>query len=206
MINTLDDVVEYTQRRGKALPELRDEIVVTQPGCSDADMVQLTEVLPGLPDNYLSVIRRLKVNGVSIGSLGLGPFSSPAGGLVESLIEANEPGICPFSEYCQRDGVYWVASWEADPIGVAHAGSRFGVGQLVIYNIGNVDQPPRPLAEDFEQFLLLAATLQETSDTHRDDDTADAALAEFRACAQQFTKSDAILSMWDVIAGVVLGR
>jgi hypothetical protein len=135
VITSLDDLVAFTRSLGDALPELRDRIVLHRPGCSSEAIIVLAETLPGIPESYLSIVRSLRLDGIAIGYFQLSPSAFCGRDLTEKLISCNDPDQNPLVEIHWKNGVYQVASWEADPIAVAHTNSSFKVGQVVKYNI-----------------------------------------------------------------------
>jgi len=197
----------YTRRLGETIPSLRKEIVIVSPGCDDETVAQLRKAFPGMPDSYLTVLRKAKLDGIAIGYFQLLPFLSGAKGAVETLCFLNDPKRNRIAGEYRGAGVYQVAAWEADPICIAHAPSRFRVGQVVKYNSGNPLAPPEVIADDFEQFLALAATLDSVRAKYKGQRKPVEALQEFlhtvKECFPQF--GDQEVRVWESMGKVVLG-
>lgn len=206
MIASLDELVAYTQTLGEALPELREAIVLRRPGCSQAAASLLAQRLPGIPHSYLTVARVINIDGVSIGYFQLSPSAYGGRDIAEKVIACNESAMNPLMKRHQKFGVYQVASWEADPICVAHAHGLFEMGQVVKYNIGNPTSEPIVLAEDFEQLLLLAGNLDSIRNKHSEIDDPTQALNEFKMCFTNIlpTATSGMAYIWEAIAKVVL--
>jgi hypothetical protein len=203
MLTTFNDLIAYSHRLANALPDFRDSIVIDRPGCSQSEIATLMKALPGLPDSYTSVAKAVKLDGVAIGYFQLSP-SSRGNGLADKLVACNDPSITPMANHYRTHGVYQVASWEADPIAVAHVSTTFNVGQVVKYNAGNPAARPTVLADDFEQFLLMAGTLDEIRGKHGDDPAQ--AMSKFNAYVAPIVsdRRDDMASTWKTIAEVVL--
>lgn len=205
MIASLDELIAFSRRLGEALPELRESIVIGRPGCSPEAVNALAKKLPGLPESYLSVIKTVRLDGIAIGYFQLSPSAFEGRDLTEKVVSANDPAHNPLAERHRKYGVYQVASWEADPIGVVHANGMFKVGQVVKYNIGNPGEKPVVLANGFDQFLLLAGSLDAIRDKHADTDDPVQAMKEFSDAAKRLLPSDSdMASAWESIARVVL--
>jgi hypothetical protein len=156
MIASLDDLVAYTQAIARTRSFRKG---IRQPGCPPERVRALAELLPGIPATYLSLIGPLHLDGVTIGYFRLFPEAYAGSDLVARVVSCNAAGENPLRETYCRDRVYQVASWEADPICVVHTAGPFAIGQTVLYNIGDLEQPPHVLANTFAQFLLLLGNL-----------------------------------------------
>jgi hypothetical protein len=211
MIQDINELVAYTEMLGDESPIIRDQVVIRRPGSPPDVIAAIAGALPGLPPGYFDVARRIDLVGAEIGYFRLSPGSGF--GLLDQLVSSNTQSETPMARYFQRDGVYQVAAWEADPIGIAFRPSRFAVGELVKYNIGNPPQAPVLLAGGYEQLLLLAVNLdavrQKFSDPDEDRpldaDEAKMALSEFDSCLKALS-ADRYLQIqpaWQVIAEVV---
>ena len=204
MIRTLDDLIAYTQQLADNLPELRDSIVIKRPGCSPDAIVRLKAALAGIPQSYLDVVSAIDLNGIAIGYFQLSPGSGKD--FVDKLVRCNTATANPAADRFHSDGVYQVASWEADPIGVAYHAGPFGVGQVVKYNVANPKQKPNLLADNFEHFLLLAVNLDAIRDKYADSDDPSQAIAEFQRCRDEILSGadSQIASSWGLLSEVVL--
>lgn len=206
VIRNLEELVAFSERVGDALPELRKSIVIGRPGCSLEAVNTLLKKLPGMPDSYLSAIKAIRLEGIAVGYFRLSPSAFAGRDLTEKVISCNNPSQNPLVERHRMYGVYQVASWEADPIGVVHADRMFKVGQVVKYNIGNPEELPVVLANAFDQFLLLAGNLDAIRDKHSETDGPTQAMKEFREVLRNLFASEIcnMHSTWESIAKVVL--
>jgi len=207
MIRNLTELVAYTQKLASACPSLFECIALEEPGCSAQELMILANALPGLPASYLSILGRLKLDGISIGYFQLAPCARIGTPFVQKLIDGNRPEIMGMAKQFDRHGVYYVASWEADPIAVAYNDISFVVGQIVKYNVGNLMANPSVLADGFEQFLLLAGTLDQYREQVIETGDSDRALREFHSELVPLVaqRTDDMESSWRLIAEVVLG-
>jgi len=204
MIDSLDDLVRYSEEVAKASPLISKKVQIVRPGCQPEVVAALRQLLPGLPESYLSVAESIAIDGIVIGYFNLTP-GLPRARITEKLRVSNDPVMAPMAERFRQHGVYQVASWEADPICVTHTAGMFEIGQLVMYNVGMPAEPPVVLADSFEQLLLIAGNLQEIGDKY---DEPARALGEFRAYLAPLVagRKDDMESTWTQIAGVVLGK
>jgi len=201
MITTLDALIAFTQRRA----ELPYRVALAQPGCAAEAMTQLAKRLPRMPNSYLSVIRAIALDHVAIGYFWLSPEAFPGHDLAERLIACNDPARNPLVDIFCRHGVYQVASWEADPIGVVYSEGLFKAGQTVLYNSGNFEETPEVIGKTFDQFLLLVGNLYAVRDTYGKTGSSQAFTA-FEACLNQLVspEHDNIRRAWNRIAEEVL--
>jgi len=205
MIGNLDELVAYAERTANALPELSEEIRILRPGCPPDLIATLRETLPGLPESYLSVLEAIAIDGIAIGYFQLTPSSSQATNLADKLRGFNDPTLTPMAEHYRRHGVYQVASWEADPICVAHSDGTVKIGQVVKYNAADPTTAPVVLADGFEQFLIIAANLDDIRSKYGGEPAR--ALDAFKTYLSPMVagRQDDMESTWTDIATVVLG-
>lgn len=202
MIQNLDDLVEFTERRGIQRPLLRDGIVIERPGCSQATIDKIRDFLPGMPTSYLDVVKAIRVEGIAIGYFELAPTSHKAADLAEKLLDWN--ANAGLHSRFEEDGVYEVASWEADPICAVYRNGDNDIGELVMYNVGNPIEPANVLANDYLQFLLLAGNLDAVRAQYADVDESAEAISEFEKCLAKLAPAK-YTATWKMIAEVVLG-
>lgn len=204
MIGNLDELVAYTQSLSSEIPELSESILIKRPGCSKELIETLRNELPGIPQSYLGVVSKLDIDGIAIGYFRLSPGTDSD--LVGKIINCNREAVTPMARRFRDDGIYQVAALEADPIGVAFRPGDFAVGQVVKYNIGDPQKSATVLAEDFEQFLILAGNLDAVRQKFAEADDPRDGMGEFDACIGMFfSDSDSgARSAWRAIAEVVL--
>ncbi len=205
MINTLIELTERSEIVGDSTPAIRDQVVIRRPGCSRDEIREIARSLPRVPDSYLSVAAEIHLNNATIGYFCLSPGGPPEQGLLEKLIDSNDPTRFDFAERCVADGVYHVASWEADPIAVAHSDTIFSRGQTVMYHVADPSSPASVLADCFEQFLLIAGNLDEIRALHSHHEPAEQAREEFIAYLVANRLGEETQRTWRGIANVVLG-
>lgn len=164
MIRDLDGLIEYSERMAGLHPVIADRLLITKPGISSKERRGLREVLPRIPEEYVSVVSEIDINGIALGFFELAPPLVPSRGLVEKLKVANDPHRMPFVRHCLDDGTYHIASREADPVCIAFSNTIFSVGQMVMYSIEAPDRRARILGNGFKQFLFTAATADEIAE------------------------------------------
>jgi hypothetical protein len=205
VITSIDELAAFTRTLADKLPELRDSIVLQQPGYPQDALDFLSSELPGIPQSYLSVVKSFRLDGIAIGYFQLSPQSFDGNNLIEKLIACNKSGANPFAERHQQHGVYQVASWEADPICVVYKDGPYKKGQIVKYSVENPTARPIVLADTFEQFLVLAGNLDAIRDSYSESDDSSVGLSEFRMClAQLASQNKEIIPAWEAIASIVL--
>src|ERR1041384_7109156 len=67
MIESLDDLIRYSEHVAIALPLIADRVRIVRPGCQPDVLAVLKQVLPGLPESYLSVVRSIAIDAIAIG-------------------------------------------------------------------------------------------------------------------------------------------
>jgi hypothetical protein len=202
MIDSLDALIQYTERVAQASPLIARRVQITRPGCEPDTIAVLRKAFPGLPDSYTSVLESIAIDGISIGYFNLTPGRSRAS-LVDELRAHNDPTITPMAEVYRQCGVYQVASFEADPICVAHREGPFEIGQIVKYDDVLPTKMPVVLADSFEQLLLIAGNLQEIRGNHKEPSQA---IREFgRYLAPMVAgRQDGVEAAWMQVADVTL--
>jgi len=203
MIADMNALLDYTRKRGEKRPALKDRIVLERPGCSAIEAALIMVKLPSMPNCYIDIVRDVHLDGKSIGYFQLSPGSGNQ--LVDKLVQCNSESVTPMAKRFKVDGVYGVASWEADPIGIVFKPIPFTVGQVVRYNSGNPQKNAAVLANDFLQFLLIAGNLDAIRDKYVDVNDVNAATKEFNECLRLLNISchPGMLSEWTAIAHVV---
>ena len=160
MIETLSDVVELSQREATAFPAIAGRIRLQAPGLSDSELDALSRHIPGMSPTYIEVIRSIQVDGKAIGYFQLYPSAPISLSLVDKLAEANSVSN-PLAASHQKLGLFDVAAYDADPICVAGACSRFPAGMIVKYSTAGSTEGYHQLARSFAEFVVLAANIQD---------------------------------------------
>ena len=206
MIRTLADLVSYTRWLGEQVPSLKDRTEIRVPGCPSEIVAKIAHSLPDMPETYLETISAVLIDGIEIGYFHLSPPMSYGGVLSERLSAANTPNINPHAGALLSFGLYQIASWEADPIGIAFQQGKFQRGAIIKTSIENPGTTPVKIADDYTSFLLIAGNLDEIRERHMLSGTITAAMEEFWACLPILTKSmdHVMFDAWLQIANVVL--
>ncbi len=160
MIETLEDLVAHLEQAAEAEPDLAGELVLRPPGCSEEEVASVTALLPGLPEGYLSLLRRFALGGVTIGYFVLSPPMSGSDSIVDALVLANGERNA-FSEETARRRLFIVAANQSDWLCVAGEDAQ-RPGEVWRIDLG---YGPEPLfsrvADSFEQLLIGAGRLDE---------------------------------------------
>lgn len=200
MISNLDDLVAFTNRLGEKLPFLRESIVLKRPGCSPSEIDKVVESLPGIPESYLEIAMQVQLLGIAIGYFQLAPNSCLGQDLSEKLLDCNlNSGM---RSRFELDGVYQIATWEADPVVVVFQDGRYNRGQILKYNAGNPEKNASVLADSYERFLLLAGNLDFVRDKVSDSDDPAEGIPEFEQYIEKISPDRK--DVWMSIAEVVL--
>ncbi|RCS43247.1 hypothetical protein DTL42_19005 [Bremerella cremea] len=201
MITSLDELVAYSESQAEELPALKDRILLKRPGSEKEEADRLTVLLPQLPSSYVSVAEEIDLLGVSIGFFELSPTSTPGVSLSEKLLRCNKDA--GMRSIFERDGVYQIGSWDADPVAVAITSGSFQHGQVVKYSVGNPALTPESLADSFEQFLCIAGSLDEIRAKYADEDDPSEGIGDFEDGFEEVAPPN-YLAAWRKIAEVVL--
>lgn len=204
MIRTLDDLIALSEACAEDTPFDRDRLLIRRGGCTEEEIARLREELPDIPDSYLNIVRKVNLHEIVVGFFALSPEAFRATNLTDSLIAANNPEDYPMMNWLRRDRAYHVASWEADPIGVAYERTRFSPGQIIVYNCGNPDEPAQLLADTFLQFLLLVGNLYELVRAKLAGENDRVVYEEFMRRVWACPVAERFAMTWELIARVTL--
>jgi hypothetical protein len=155
MIDDLDDLITYSERVSH--PDIGDP-PLTEPGLSDAELDELRERFPGLPESYLECLSRLQVFGRRIGPFRLSPPPDDENGptLVDALEWWNDN--LHLSDEMEERGLVEVAAAENDSLTV----QRGGDGRVIWLDWRSDDDVvERDLAPSFCDLLLLIGRYDE---------------------------------------------
>ncbi|GFM58479.1 hypothetical protein PSCICF_46570 [Pseudomonas cichorii] len=161
MINDLGELVAYSEQMALKFPTIAAEIRLCKPGISNRALVHLIEGVPYLPESYLSVIREVRIFGVSIGRLNLWPVSFDKDDLVMSLIEVNGSVSNPWLDFYNANSVVEVARIGANIICL---GRKFGGDEGGVYFFDVSSGPAvalKKVADSFEQLLVVAGNMHD---------------------------------------------
>ena len=204
MIYNLEELIAFSKSRSYPSPLLRKISVFERPGCSVDEINAIKRALPGIPQNYLDIITAVELNDIEIGAFRLSP--GPKGCLVDKLIEANQESIYPIAARLHEDGVYYVAEFDADTIGVVYRNVLFKTGQIVMYASSNLEEQATVLAENYEQFLIITGNLYSIHYKYEEVDDKSIGIPEFEACLECLLSNEQtdIKLAWKDIAIMVL--
>jgi hypothetical protein len=194
VINSLDDLERRSRQWAEDVSELSDEFVLGGPGLPPSEIEQLRKDLPGLPDSYIACLARFDLAKVGIGYFGLAPTPRAKRDVGERLRLANSDAN-PFADLLREADLYEVASFEGDPVTVRAAGSTRPGEVVWIDTTKRPDLVARPLAPDFETFLILAGRLYDAGD---DGEAVDG----FFARLGDFDVPSAATDAWRAVASI----
>lgn len=155
MINSIRDLVAYSEK--VSTPAIGDP-PLTEPGLSAAELDELRERFPGLPESYLDTLGRLQVFGREIGPFRLSPPPDDENGttLADALEWWNEN--LHLSDELEARGLLEVAAVASNSLTVR----RGGDGNVIWLDWQTDDDViERDLAPSFFDFLLLVARYDE---------------------------------------------
>lgn len=194
-IKNLEEAKAYSVSVCEEFPEDKDRSDLTSP-LVDADALKVA--IPSLPQSYCDVARQVALKGKVVGYFSLWPEAFDKGTLVDTLVEANSEKS-PFAEQFRKIGVYQVASYEADPIGVVGEGEP-NRGEVFKLDIGNPTLNASKLASSFEEFLLIAVSLDKAQVEVQGQEASDAFLDDVKNFADK-----EIAANWRVISEIAFG-
>lgn len=153
-IANLEELKAYSLAVCEEYPEDKDSSDLTNPLC---DVALLKAAIPNLPQSYCDVASRIALNGKVIGYFLLSPEAFGKSTLIQTLVEADSVNS-PFASRFRELGCHHVANYEAEPIGVAGE-SELNEGEVFKLDIGSPKFESTKLGSTFEDFLLIAASL-----------------------------------------------
>lgn len=163
MINDLDGLIQYSERVAARYSAISSEIKLCSPGCSKSYLSTLRENGLFFPEDYLVLLERVQVLGVSIGQLNLWPVPYGRQELLSALMDANSNPKNPWLEFYKDNEIVEVARWEANIICVGRKDSN-GEGKVYLLDISSGPKLSlRSLADSFEQMMVVAGNLHEIS-------------------------------------------
>jgi hypothetical protein len=162
VIETIDDLVALTEAHAAMRPLNANEIRLRTPGCTENEIARLQKALPGLPESYLNVAKRVTLSFVSISGLVVSPGKRGGEDLFTRLTRANSPSS-PQWGFVDAHGLYEVAQYPGSLVCVARLGTaRAGEVLRIDYGWDGVDnlQLLRN-AWSFDQLLLGFGRIRE---------------------------------------------
>lgn len=171
MIRNLEDLKEKMQLEAIDFDEdvYKKSFLIVPSRINNDKMKLLQEKLPNLPTSYSKLLHNYNFFEVEVGYFSLSPLTHDLDNIVDSLIKAQtkQDSFLPRS-LLDRYDLYWVGTNNNDTIYVAGKNSKFLEGEVIaihefILNAEEKDceQYILRLAQDFEQFLIIAGNLNE---------------------------------------------
>lgn len=194
-IKNLEDLKAYSLEICKSFPEDTDRSDLTSPLC---DLELLKATISGLPESYLDVAKKIALKGKVLGYFSLWPEAFDQETLEETLVKANSE-TAPFTSTFRKHGCYQIATYEAEPIGIVREGEP-NEGSIIKLDIDSPVLEISKLASSFEEFLLIAGSLDKAQMENQGPDALDSFLEDI----QRATDKD-IASNWRVICEVAFG-
>lgn len=155
MIHSLEDLARCTQEWARATDLPAEEVELRSPGLSPVQLDRLRAALPGMPASYLECVARFDLRNVRFGFFEL--QAATGNDLVQGLVEANEPEGFLYARYMAPNHLYWVASWDADPICVVRdQPARLG-GEVIGLDLASGPEPRLyRVAPSFATAMIIA--------------------------------------------------
>jgi hypothetical protein len=201
MIKSISDLEKYTQKIAAKYPEEAEEIILKSPGISKEEEQIILKNIPQISAVYLNCAKRLDLIGVKLGYFFLWPAPRTEFNLSKTIIEANAEHN-PFKKILKENGLVQVALWEADPIVVANADSKYGEDRVFKINTGSPKSNLQNLANNFEDFLIIIGNLDETAQTSEEHNEEE--VNEFLEKVKYLIKDEDTLKTWQTIAEIVI--
>lgn len=177
MISSLREVQIMLMNLSKKFenPAFKKRFLMTSPGCSINRISLLKDKLPGIPKSYIKIITDYYINGIEVHGFDISPYFNNTPDIVADLLEAYEDPFFP-KEFMQKHKMYQIGSYNTDILCVTEGTDQFSEGEILYidegYDIYNPeDSQIRPIAKDFEQFLIVAGNLDEIHTQMQGDDS-----------------------------------
>ncbi|GFM70308.1 hypothetical protein PSCICL_13000 [Pseudomonas cichorii] len=197
MINNLCELVAYSEQVAQKFPSIAAEIKLCEPGISDSALATLVKGVPSLPDDYLNVIKQIKVFGVSIGRLNLWPVPFDRSDLVVSLLEVNGSSSNPWLGFYDSNNVVEVARIESNIICLGRKpGEHEGVAYFFDVSSGP-DVVLKKVANSFEQLVVIAGNMHDVVLNFEDDE--DNGRKEFMSRLRKFGVDKDVSVVWSTL-------
>ncbi len=163
MINNLDELIQYSEKMAVRFSVISSEIKLCSPGCSESYLSALRARAHYFPDDYLALLGRVNLLGVSMGQLNLWPVPYGRHDVLSSLVEANRSPENPWLRFYDDNAVIEVARWEANIICLGRRNTR-DPGSVYFFDIrSGPNRCLRPMADSFEQLMVVAGNLHEVA-------------------------------------------
>jgi len=181
MINNIKELQDYIIEQGRRFyskfsdPLHKDTFDISSSGCTRERINLLKEKIPNIPESYIKCLEKLNLNGVSVGWFQVSPSGkkNPID-TVDSILKAYEEPFFP-QEFLNKHHMYEVGFNDTDFVYVTAGTDRFKNGEILYVEEGDPFEPEdsqiHPLAENFEQFLILAGNANQLAREIKDDES-----------------------------------
>jgi len=179
VIKNLKELLDYMEKDAQQFedPKIRDTFQIKAQGSESEKIIQLEHVLGKIPPKYRALLENYNFLNVSIGYFSLAPLDYKQD-FINDLMFANleEPFLS--KDLLQKKNLLWVGSNNDYTVYVSKGYEEFKEDEIILIDeeiIGNEDNPRpediRPIAKDFEQFLIAAGNLNEIHREIKEDNS-----------------------------------
>ena len=179
MIKNLKQLLDYMEKDAQQFedPKIRDTFQIKPQGSESEKIIQLEHILGKIPPKYRTLLENYNFLNVSIGYFSLAPLDYKQD-FIDDLMFANleEPFLS--KDLLQKENLLWVGSNNDYTVYVSKGSKKFKEDEVIRIDeeiIGNEDshrpEDIRPIAKDFEQFLIAAGNLNEIHREIKEDNS-----------------------------------
>jgi len=190
MIKTIDDAIEFYAGREQQFSSFGASVLKRRPSALN-ELTQVAKDL-GLPQDYVNSTNHLILEGVTLGFFELSPGDTSD--ICASLLMLNGQSRNPVLP----STLIHVAAFEADVIAVTKG--SLGHGDSTVYFVDITTSPEvqvKPLAQSFDDFIVLASALDQAILEGSDDPE--------RVIADLATKQpEGSVETWKIIASMMV--
>lgn len=206
MIRTLEELIDWTEELSMKVPLLREETLITRPGCSKEEILALQKALPSIPPHFLAVNAQINLNRVSLLHFRFSPEIYEGDTLVKQMISCNTPEENPYYEEFQKHKVYCFGHWERDFLGVVYEDGMYQREEIVLYDIEDRAKEPKVIGQRYDQFLFLVGNINQAFEKAQQTGDGKRVMEEFEEVYRELcpSASPKMAELWKGIAEVYL--
>lgn len=176
MIRNIEEVIKYNHNLANELggPDVAGELLLLT-NYPKPTLEDVGRLFADVPFSYKKVLTQLDINGKAIGYFELSPSSYDKEGIISNLSKANSSQSI-FKEIMDEYNLFFIATNNEFGIFVAKGSEKFSSGEIIIIDEGLLicseqsrEEHILKLANGFEQFLVIAANLNQIHRQIRDD-------------------------------------
>lgn len=192
MIKTIKELVRYSKKKAKMLPQLKERILIQTPGYQADEINMLKNDLANFNNDFIKILEQIKLDGISITYFN---FSSINENYLDSIrkLNSHESG---YWDFLNKYDMYQVASFETDLICYSNQ------GKIMIKKEDSND--PIYLSKNFEIFLLTAINLDEI--LSESNENIDSDMEKFQAVLSFFNFTEEQKREWLEIGNYILSE